>query len=732
MFAAHSALARGEEPERLDSVVVSSTRADRQAPLTYSFVGKEVLEKLSTTSSVPMALSLQPSVVTFSEGGNGLGNSSMTIRGSKGSQINVTLNGVTLNDAESQEVFWVNIPALSALITSVQLQRGLGTTAGGTGAFGASVNMSTASVSPGAFGKVDFGMGSWNTFQTTASAGTGLLPSGFYLSAAISKGNTDGYIRNGKVDSGSGFVSAGWMGERNSFRFTWLLGHQKSGITWDGIDPAQYEVDRRQNNAGAYVDASGNIRYYDNQIDRYLQQHFQLNWTHDFGGGLTWSNTLNYTRGDGYDEYYGARDVTFFQAFGFPELMTGRDGREYGNSDMIYRKKMGNDLYLVKSDVSFRKSALSITGGVSLSKYVGDQWGVVLWSDVLGDGWDYGAFNDARTWYAHKGDKFDGSAFIRGEYVLGEGLTLYADLQYRCINYKLYGRDEDYPVMGALMDFSRKWNFFNPRGGLSWRISPCHRLYGSVAVGHREPGRADIKENIKGTYNPIRPEKMTDFELGYEFGSDRFKASATLYFMEYSDILLENGRLSPEGYALKENIPSGYRRGLELSASWQPGSGFLLEANATLSANRIKDYTAYIPFADYSGAYAVRYGDTDMLLSPRAIGMAKLSYYPAWAGGAFASLSAKYVGRQYIDNTMREAMEIPSRCILDLSAGREFKLRSGYLGVTGYIYNLLNHKYFASGWRYETFDPATGALDTFIGIYPQATINWSVKLSYRF
>ena len=540
IFASATAVAGAPEDEilQLDSVVVSSTRADKKSPVTYSFIGKDELRAAPATASVPMVLELQPSVVTYNEGGNGLGYSWMTIRGSKGSQINVTLNGVTLNDAESQEVFWVNIPALSSLISSVQLQRGLGTTAGGSGAFGASVNMSTASVGSDEFKFVELSSGSWSTLLRTVSYGSGLTKNGFYFNSAVSKGRTDGYIRRGKVKSLSAFISAGWLGGNNSVKLTWLLGDQRSGITWDGISPEQYKEDRRQNNAGAYTDSFGNTRYYDNQIDRYRQHHIQLNWTHDFGGGLTWSNTLNYTRGDGYDEYYGARDATFFGAFGFPEEMTGQDGLPYVNSDMIYRKKMGNDFYLAKTDVSWKSSRLSLTGGVSISKYIGDQWGDVLWSDVLGDAWDYKSFNSAKTWYSHKGKKWEGSAYLRAEYSVMDAVTAYADLQFRRIDYSLKGRDEDFPSTGAMMDFTRKWTFLNPRGGLAWEISPEHRVYGSVSVGHREPGRGDIKENIKGSINHIRPERMTDIELGYSFKGKEFSASATVYLMEYRDILI--------------------------------------------------------------------------------------------------------------------------------------------------------------------------------------------------
>ena len=704
-----------EQSEKLDSVVISATRAWKHSPITYSSVDKETLSKSSSTNSVPMVLNLLPSVVTYTEGGNGLGNSIMTIRGSKGSQINVTLNGITLNDAESQEVFWVNIPALSSIISSVQLQRGLGTTAGGSGSFGASVNMSTASVSPGAFGAADFSIGSWNTYQTTVYAGTGLTGSGFYLNSAFSYGTTDGYIRNGFVNSKSGFLAAGWMGERNSLRFTYLLGDQKSGITWDGIDPEQYRQDRRQNK--------------DNQTDNYTQHHLQFNWTHVFGHGLTLSNTINYTRGSGYDEYYGQDSA--FEAFGFAPEMTGTDGQTWQLSDMIYRKMMANDYYLAKTDLTYKCSGFELAAGASLSQYVGNHFGRVLWAKVLGQDWNYGAFNDADSWYRAKNHKLDGNVFARAEYFISENLTAYADLQYRFINYKLKGKDEDYPILPNLMDYRRNWNFFNPRAGLSWNISHRHRLYGSVAVGHREPGRSDIKENIKGTVNPIKPERMTDYEFGYVYSGSALSGSATLYFMEYKDILLETGRLSTEGYALKENVPTGWRRGLELAAAWKPSTVLRIDANATLSTNKIKDYVAYVPYVDYSGQQRIEYGTSTMLLSPSLIGMGKVSVSP-WADATVFSLSAKYVGKQYIDNTQRDIMAIPARCVLDFTASKELKLKRGVLGVSLYINNILNHKYFASGWRYELYDPATSQLISYLGIYPQPTTNFTIKLSYRF
>ena len=296
--------AADEKVEKLDSVVVSSSRAGKNTPVTYTMVGKEELRRSNPLNSLPMNLSLQPSVVSVNEGGTGLGYSTMTVRGSKGSQINVTLNGITLNDAESQEVFWVNIPALSKMISSVQLQRGLGTSANGAGAFGASINMSTASVGADPFADVDMSVGSYGTYTTSFSAGTGLTDSGLYLNAAYSRSSTDGYIRNAFADVQSAMVVLGWLKERNSLRLTWLMGDQRTGITWEGISPSMYETDRRYNPAGEYYDEFGNVHYYDNETDNYTQHHLQLNWTHSFSDRLAWSTTFNYTRGDGYYENY--------------------------------------------------------------------------------------------------------------------------------------------------------------------------------------------------------------------------------------------------------------------------------------------------------------------------------------------------------------------------------------------------------------------------------------------
>ncbi|MBR1509785.1 MAG: TonB-dependent receptor [Bacteroidales bacterium] len=710
------AQAQENKAERLDSAVVSASRASNATPVTFTTVGKAELSATNPMSSLPMALNLLPSVVTYNEGGTGLGNSAMTIRGSKGSQINVTLNGITLNDAESQEVFWVNIPALTSLISNVQVQRGLGTSANGAGAFGASINMNTGMVQAKPSARIEMSGGSYKTFVTSVAASSGLLPGGVYFDLAWNVGATEGYIRNADVYSNSLFAALGWMGGRNSLKLTYLMGDQCSGITWDGIDLDTYKVNRTYNGAGEYYDENGNVRYYPNQTDNYRQHHLQLNWTHAFSGLLRWTNTLNYTRGDGYDEYYKMNRK--LQNFGI----------NGGRSDMTYRKKMDNDLWVLNSDLIYTSALLDVTAGVNLSSYRGGHFGEVLWVKTLGE------ISNQPQWYSNTGTKREVGAFVRSEYKPLRWLTAYADLQLRSIFYDIVGIDDDFLEYGAQdsdrFDYRKNWLFFNPRAGLTASFGG-HKLYASAAFGHREPGRPDIKENIKGDGLEIKPEKMLDIEAGYQFASQMFTASVNLYAMEYWDMLLETGRLSGSGYPVKENVPRSWRRGIEMALAVQPWKWMRLDGNATLSMNQIADYTSYIQIDDYSGrTHAVNYGKTTMLMSPSLIGMARLFLMP-WKNGVL-SIDGKYVGKQFLDNSMREELAVPAYFVAGLSAGYTFDLPVGKLAVSAYVNNLLNNLYYAAGWRWESYNEDSGRIDTGIGVYPQAPRNFMIKLSYSF
>ena len=710
--------------DKLDSAVVSTSRAGESTPVTYSMVQREQLQKTSPSSSLPMALAIQPSVVAVNEGGTGLGYSKMTVRGVKGSQINVTLNGITLNDAESQEVFWVNIPALSSLLSSVQVQRGLGTSASGAGAFGASINMSTASVSQDAYASVDVGYGSYNTFTATAAAGTGKGRKGFYFDFACSKGFTDGYIRNAYADVASAYAALGWMNEKNSLRLMWLYGDQHTGITWNGIDLQQYESDRRYNPAGEYHDALGNVRYYDNETDNYTQHHLQLNYTRMLGERLLWTSTLHWTNGNGYYENYRPAGMSAY--YGFTQDFTG---------DFIIREALVNNYFVLNSDIRYRSDVLNLTSGFMLSDYDGDHIGQVRWSDFLGDDYDY----SSHSWYLNNGRKKEANVFVRAEYEPLDWLTAYADLQYRGVWLRMEGPEDD----NVPLDYSTDWQFFNPRAGMSFRWSERHRAFLSAAVGHREPGRADIKENIKNAWLTdvpdvaLKPEKMLDVEFGYSFQSEKVGASVNVYLMEYWDMLLETGKLSNVGYAIKENVDRGWRRGLELCASYEPLKWLRADANITLSSNKIRDYKEYVQNVDTYDNWAMtgrttmyEYGNSTMLMSPSVTGMMKLTFIP-WKKAA-VSIDGKYVGMQYLDNTMTLSRSIPSYFVSNLSVSHTFDLNRGSLGLALYVNNLFNNMYYADGWCWKNIIEEDGALVDGIGIYPQAPVNYMLKASYRF
>lgn len=747
-----SAQEKNEEYERLDSVVVSVSRAGKNTPVTYSMVGSEELRATNPVNSLPMTLGMLPSVVVTNEGGTGLGYSKLTVRGSKGSQINVTLNGITLNDSESQEVFWVNIPALTSILTSVQVQRGLGTSANGAGAFGASINMNTAFVDTKPHARVEIARGSYNTMITTVSASTGLLPSGLYFSGAYSRDYTDGYIRNAWARVQSLFAVAGWMRGNNSLRLTYLMGDQHTGITWNGIDMDAYLRDRRYNDAGEWYDEYGNVHYYDNESDNYTQHHLQLNYTRQLGRSWIWTTTLNYTRGDGFNEYYKADKK--FTKYGFPSGSTVETPNgtfpASAKSDFIVRKWMGNDYYVFNSEVKHDGGRLHFVGGVNASAYDGDHFGELLWNSLLGDAYDYAPHypaGEGNDWYFNNGLKKELNVFGRAEYLLTDRLTAYADLQYRGVSLRMDGTDDEDDLNLA---YSTEWHFLNPRAGLTYAWNSGQKAYLSAALGHREPGRSDIKEiiasnNLGGSSLELKPEKMLDVEAGYEYSSERFSGSANVYFMEYRDMLLETGRLSDSGYPIKNNVGFAYRRGLELSVAWKAAEWLKIDGNATISANKIRKYedsAACIDSFDnwnelgYSKAYA-SFDKTNILLSPSFIGMARCTVSPFIGSssalrGLTVSLDGKFVGKQYLDNTSSDERSAPAFFVSNLTVSHEWELHGGTAGISAYVNNIFNRRYYADGGAWKYYSVADDAVSGGVYIYPQALRNFMLKLTYSF
>ena len=708
---------------KLDSVIVEAWRAGKNTPVSHSELSPQEIKRLSPVQSVPMALSLMPSVVTSTEGGNGLGYTSMRVRGSDGSRTNVTVNGIALNDAESQEVFWVNIPSFSTFIQDIQLQRGVGTSSNGPGAFGASLNLRTLFTSPKAYGVAEMGAGSFSSFTTSAGAGTGLRPDGFSFDVKYSRSIGKGYIRNAKSDLSSMFASAGWFKDRTSIRLNYIYGDQTTGITWEGISREMMSINRRFNPAGMYFDQAGNTKYYDNETDNYTQHHLQLLFTRELKDGLTWSNVLHYTNGYGYYENYKVNRK--FSEYGLtPQIV---NGDEYKRSDVIVRQSLSNDYYAFSSTLQFTAGEIKATGGLSYSYYDGDHFGNMIWSM-----WNQNIPENFK-WYENRGLKGDFSAFARTELNIGKDLIAFADMQFRNISYNLKGEDKDF----VALDYNMDYNFFNPKLGLTYNAG-ANKLYLSASTGRKEPGRADIKESIKaGKANLIRAERLLDFEAGYSFTGKNLILSANLYFMEYKDQLVPTGRLSETGYVIKENVPVSFRRGVELAAAWSPLTYIKIEGNLALSMNKIKDYRHWTDLYDNPDYWTPLpqmsefYKSTNLPFSPSSVGMGMVTFSPG--SSSSVSLYGKHVGKQYYDNTSNEERSIPSYFVMGIKAIKSFSVREvSDLELGLFVDNILNRKYFSNAWVYMA-KFADGS-DPYIeeGLYPQAGINFMFKATFRF
>ena len=692
------AIAQDEKIETLDSTVVTAFRAGARTPVAHTDLTKQTLRSASTLSSLPMMLFLQPSVVSMNEGGTGLGYSKLRLRGSDPSRLNVTINGITLNDAESQEVFWVNIPGIAGMLNSVQLQRGLGTSVNGPGAFGGSINMLTALPQDDPYGEAELSAGSYLTGVATLSAGTGRMENGLSADIRYSANRTEGYLDNAWARLHSLFGSLGWLKGNNSIKLNYIMGLQHSGITWEGCPPEMLETNRRYNPTVC----KGQMEGYRGDSDNYLQQHIQGVYTHQFNPHLVLTSTLHYTDGRGYYENYKSKNKE-----------TGVKG------DFWLRQAMANSYYAANSVLKWTEPTLSAVANFAWSYYDGDHFGYYLNADGTQDD----------SYYLNTGKKQDFSTFLRSEWQPFGALNLYADLQYRHIGLDITGNDKDH----VSLVYSRDYNFFNPKGGFTWQVMPGAALYASVAMGHREPSRSDIKESIKaGKTDDIKPERMLDYEFGFRLEQPSWALSANVYLMEYKDQLLATGKLSETGYAIKQNVPRSYRRGVELVAGYQPLPWLKAEGNLTLSANKILDYTQYIDLYDDTdnwnlvGQKTEHYDKTDILLSPAAIGMAAVTVTPLKS--LEFKLVWKYVGKQYWDNTASEDRMLKAYDVFSLQG--HYALTEN-IKFSIFVDNLLSRKYEADAWVYRAVFQ-NGDTYTEAGLFPQAPCNAIFKLTVTF
>lgn len=728
--------------KQLEEIIISATRAGEKTPITYSDISASEIRKDNAANNLPVILQMLPSVVVSTENGTGVGNTLMRIRGTDATRINVTLNGMPLNNPETQEVYWVNLPDLSNSLQSIQLQRGVGTSTNGSAAFGASLSLKTIGGQSKAYGEFANAIGSYNTFSSNMAAGTGILENGLSIDARFSKILSDGYVRNGKVNHQNLYVSLSHYTDEQLIRLLYLRGEQHTGITWEGVSKEQMqdkEYGRRYNPSGEYFDDAGNRLYYDNETDNYFSDILQLLFSRKISSSLSANAAVSWNHGMGYYENYKRLDPIFGKKFDYYGLINQTiDGISYKRSDLIKQERMLNDFYVANLGIDYRKNKLNWNLGAMYSYYDGDHFGRLPWVK----------FNENIPtdfeWYRNNGIKTEVNLFTKAEYLLFENLSVFADAQFRSILYKFSGMDKDRRDTRE-MKGNLPYNFFNPKVGVFYSITENHNLYTSIALGQREPLRTDLKDGVKGDLDKlIKPEKMIDYEIGYRYKNESGLSSGiNFYFMDYDNQMVQTGRLSDIGYKILENVKDSYRTGIELEFFLPMWNNKLqLSANATFSKNKIKNYTAYYDvydnLNDYNGVMngasqlqnEVIFKTTNISFSPEIVSGINLTYQPNTH--FYVSLLGKYVGKQYLDNTSDDEKSLPSYFTSNFLANYTFsKLGNGEVSLQLFVNNIFNKEYIANGWA-ATDAFSDGSVIHYIGYYPQATRNVMTRVILKF
>jgi iron complex outermembrane receptor protein len=693
-----------------DEVVVRATRADENSAMAYSNVSAAELGKSNLGLDMPQLLNFTPSIVTTSDAGAGVGYTGIRIRGSDATRVNVTVNGIPINDSESQGTFWVNMPDFASSVNSVQIQRGVGTSTNGAGAFGGSVNMQTNSYEPKAYGEVHASGGSFGTLKTTVKAGSGLLGGKFTVDGRLSRIVSDGFIDRASSNLVSAYFSGGYFGAKSFARFNYFTGNEKTYQSWYGTPESRISgstsamqdyIDRNYltaSEADNLLKSGRTYNYYtyDNQTDNYAQDHFQLITNHRLSEAWNLDLNAHYTYGRGY----------------FEEFKPSADLNTYGiaNSlrsvDVIRRKWLDNDFYGSTFALNYVGSQIfKFTFGGAWNRYVGRHFGVL--QDPF----------PGREWYRSRSQKTDLNLYAKGNINFSAVWNAYVDVQFRTVGYRMLGTADKF----LPLDSDNTYSFFNPKFGLTHQISEKSKVYGSVSAGSKEPSRQDFVDNPGAA---PRPEYLQDYELGYEQSGIKYAFQLNGYFMNYQDQLVLTGAVNSTGDAIRKNVDASYRLGVEVSLNYQISKRLLWNGNVTLSQNRIQHFKEEIIDYDTYDQAIIHHENTDIAYSPAVIAGNTLTY----AVGSFeASLLSKYVGKQFLDNTANEARSIKAYTTQDIRL--KYTMKKGP-AFTLLLNNVLNEMYSSNGYTYSY--RYAGATTTENFYYPQAGFNFLLGASLRF
>ncbi|HQC04187.1 MAG TPA: TonB-dependent receptor [Paludibacteraceae bacterium] len=687
----------------LEEIVVSSTRMGGKTSQTAETFTADKLEERNIGVNLPYLLSGTPSLIVTSDDGLGVGYTYFRIRGTDQNRINMTINGVPLNDSESQTVFWVNMTDLAASMNSVNVQRGVGSSTNGASAFGASVNMQTAKTTKNPYAQIDFNGGMYNTFRESVKFGTGLMKNGFSFDARFSKVNSDGYVERAFSDLYSYYASGAWYGMNTMVKLMAFGGGEKTYMAWDGIDSTTLADNRRYNPAGHYIDDNGNDAFYDNQTDNYRQNHFQLHASHIFNARWNLNAALHYTYGNGYYEQY--KENRKFAEYGLPNFIDSL-GNCIKKSDIVRRKNLKNHFYGGVLAVNYTHRKVNASLGGAVNNYQGDHFGNVIWVRTYNQ-----SIPQDFEYYRSQGNKFEANVYLKADWQIIKGLNLFGDLQYRYINYQIEGINdenlEEIPV-------HEQFHFFNPKAGISYTNSG-HTAYFNFAIANREPNRQNYTE--AGPNDLPLSERLYDYELGYTYAHRLFFIGANLYFMDYDNQLVLTGKYSDTGAYLTKNVKDSYRTGIELTFGVQPCSWFSWDGNITLSRNKIKNYSDWVDDwdADWNqpevvannGQVLVNYGTTDISFSPNITAGSNFQFD---IKGFNAQLQTNYVGEQFLDNTMNAAAKLDDYCVTNLRLAYTIPIKKVIKNLTVNVQmnNLFNTLYVSNGGTYSYFEGASG------------------------
>ena len=709
----------------LNEVVVTSLRASDRSAVAYSSVPKETIEQRNLGQDIPYLLALTPSFIATSDGGTGIGYTGFRIRGTDGNRINVTINGVPFNDSESHASYFVDMPDFASSLSSVQVQRGVGTSTNGAAAFGASINMLTEGSRAKPYAEIGSTIGSFNTNKNTLKVGTGLMKSGFAFDARLSNVTSDGYLDRASADLKSYYFTGGYYGDKTTLKFVTFGGHEKTYQAWYGVKSDLLKTNRTYNELGEYTDANGKTKFYDNQVDDYTQTHYQLHWMQTLNSKLHFNASAHYTKGYGFYEEY-KQDRKYKEYGLIPDTLAGVALKK---TDLVRRKWLDNDFYGVTYALSYESKIFNATFGGAVNRYDGDHFGNVIWVRNAQN------LQPNHEYYRSNSIKDEFNIYAKGTAIHWEKLFSTIDLQYRHINYSLNGVSDKFNSNTNLMDDITnvyKFDFFNPKVGLTYQFNKENNAYASFSIANREPNRSNYTDN--STSAQPKPERLYDTEIGYRFQSPQFSASANFYYMNYKDQLILTGKLSDIGEALTSNIPESYRAGIELVAGVKMTTWLKWDGNVTLSQNKILNFIEegvdmYDADWNWLDSKDNVLGTTDIAYSPNVIANSLFTVnYERFTIG----LHSNYVGKQYIDNTSDNGRSIDAYFVNNLNVGYDLALKKmKAISFNLLVNNLFNTQYVTNGWTwYSAYVGGERVND--LRFFPQASTNFLASISLKF